>query len=128
MINTVVLSGRLTADPELRKTQSGVSVCSFTIANDTGYGENKRTNFVNIVAWRKAAEIVCDYCGKGSMIGIEGQIQMRKYEDKEGKSHNAFEVVANNVHFMESKKSESNTISAPADGFAEVDDSSDHPF
>jgi single-strand DNA-binding protein len=105
MINLVVLMGRLTSDVELKTTTNGVSVCSFTVANDVGYGENKKTAFINVVAWRKTAEVVSKYFKKGSMISIEGFIQTRNYEDKNGNKRTAFEVVANNVHFMESKNS-----------------------
>ena len=107
MLNIVVLQGRLTADVELKTTPNGVSVCSFSVATDTGYGENKKTAFVNIVAWRKTAEFVSKYFGKGSMIALEGSIQTRQYEDRDGNKRTAFEVVANEVHFAESKKSES---------------------
>ena len=102
--NLVVLSGRLTADAELKTTQSGVSVCSFDIAVDSGYGDNKQTNFIRVVAWRKTAELIAKHFRKGSMIGIEGSIQTRKYQDKNGNNRTAFEVVANNVQFLESKK------------------------
>ena len=105
-INLVVLSGRLTAAPELKTTPNGVSVCSFDIAVDSGYGENKQTNFIKIIAWRGTAEFVTKYFNKGSMIGIEGSIQTRKYTDKNGNNRIMFEVVASNVHFLESKKTE----------------------
>ena len=106
MINLVVLQGRLTSDVELKTTQNGKSVCSFTIANDVGYGDNKKTSFINVIAWRNTAEFVSKYFKKGSPISIEGSIQTRNYEDKNGNKRTAFEVVANNVHFGESKKSE----------------------
>lgn len=102
-INLVVLSGRLTADVELKATLNGVSVCSFNIASDSGYGEKKQTNFIKIVAWRNTAEFISKYFRKGSMIGIEGSIQTRKYTDKDGNNRTAFEVVANQAHFLESK-------------------------
>ena len=106
MFNTVILSGRLTANPELKATPNGVSVCSFTIAVDKRYkqGEEKQADFINIVAWRNVAEVVSKYFSKGSMIGIEGSIQTRKYTDKDGNNRTAFEILANNVHFMESKR------------------------
>ena len=106
MFNTVILSGRLTANPELKATPNGVSVCSFTIAVDKRYkqGEEKQADFINIVAWRNVAEIVSKYFSKGSMIGIEGSIQTRKYTDKDGNNRTAFEILANNVQFMESKR------------------------
>ena len=109
MFNLVVLTGRLTSDAELKVTPSGVSVTSFTIAVDRKgkSGEDKQTDFINIVAWRQTAEFVTKYFQKGSMIGIEGSIQTRKYTDKDGNNRTAFEVVASNVQFMESKKTDS---------------------
>ena len=106
MFNLVVLTGRLTADPELKTTQSGISVTSFSIAVDRRYrvGEERQTDFINVVAWRQQAEFVAKYFKKGNMIGIEGSIQTRKYTDKNGNNRTAFEVVANNVQFVETKR------------------------
>ena len=104
MFNLVVLTGRLTADAELKTTPNGVSVCTFTIANEVGYGENKKTAFINVVAWRQTAEFVSKHFKKGSMMGIEGSIQTRKYQDRDGNNRTAFEVVAKEVQFVESKK------------------------
>lgn len=104
MFNLVVLTGRLTSDPELKTTPSGKNVTNFTIANDAGYGENKKTNFITVVAWQKTAEFVTKYFRKGSMIGIEGEIQTRKYEDKNGNKRMAFEVKANDIQFVDTKK------------------------
>ena len=140
MFNLVVLSGRLTADPELKYTQNNVPVCSFTIAVDRRHkqGEERQADFVNIVAWRSTAEFISKYFSKGSMIGIEGSIQTRRYQDKDGKNRTAFEVVANNVQFMDSKRSESNGENLPSqnqnfsqgenNGFTEVDTDGDLPF
>lgn len=113
MFNIIVLSGRLTDDPELKSTNSGLSVCNFTVANDVGYGDNKKTNFVNVTCWRGKAEFVCKHFKKGNMIGIEGQLQVRKYQDNDGKDRYSTEVVANNIQFME-KKQEQNQ---PSDAF-----------
>ena len=123
MFNLVVLTGRLTADPELKTTQSGISVTSFSIAVDRRYraGEEKQTDFINIVAWRQSAEFVAKYFKKGSLIGIEGSIKTRKYTDKNGNSRTAFEVVANNVQFVESKRDSAvspSGDSAPAASFS----------
>ena len=109
MFNLAVLSGRLTADPEMKTTQNGNSVCSFTIAVDRRHkqGEERQADFINIVAWRQNAEFVSKYFSKGSMIGIEGSIQTRKYTDKDGNNRTAFEIIANNVHFIDSKRSQS---------------------
>ena len=129
--NLVVLTGRITADTELKTTPNGVSVCTFSIAVDRGYGENKQTDFINIVAWRQTAEFVSKYFSKGSMIGIEGSIQTRKYQDKNGNTRTAFEVVANNVQFIEGKKTEADPLKQVAvkvEEFAEVDDNTDLPF
>ena len=106
MFNLVVLTGRLTADPELKTTSNGTSVVSFSIAVDRRYrsGEERQTDFINIVAWRTSAEFICKYFKKGNLIGIEGSIQTRRYQDKNGNNRTAFEVVANNVQFVESKR------------------------
>ena len=123
MFNLVVLTGRLTADPELKTTQSGISVTSFSIAVDRRYraGEEKQTDFINIVAWRQSAEFVAKYFKKGNMIGIEGSIQTRKYTDKNGNNRTAFEVVANNVQFVETKRDSAPSAvedNAPAASFS----------
>ena len=106
MFNLVVLTGRLTADPELKTTQSGLSVTSFSIAVDRRFrsGEERQTDFINIVAWRQQAEFVAKYFKKGNLIGIEGSIQTRKYTDKDGNNRVVFEVLASNVQFVESKR------------------------
>ena len=110
MFNITILTGRIVADPELKTTNSGVPVCNFTIAVNRNYraGEEQQTDFINVVAWKQRAEFISKYFKKGSMIGIEGSIQTRKYQDKDGNNRTAFEVVANNVQFVEGKK-EGNT-------------------
>lgn len=114
MFNIVVLTGRLTADPELKTTQSGLSVTSFSIAVDRRSGEERLTDFINIVAWRQQAELVAKYFKKGNLIGIQGSIQTRKYTDKNGNNRTAFEVVANNIQFVESKRDSASAGNAPA--------------
>lgn len=106
MFNLVVLTGRLTADPELKTTPNGIPVTSFSIAVNRNYraGEEQQTDFINIVAWRQRAEFITKYFKKGSMIGIEGSIQTRRYQDKNGNNRTAFEVVVNNAQFVESKR------------------------
>jgi single stranded DNA-binding protein len=98
------------ADAELRTTQGDISVTSFCIANDTGYGDKKKANFIECVAWRKTAETVCKWFPKGTQIIVEGSIQTRSYTDKEGNKRKAFEVVASNVHFQSTKDSHNSKI------------------
>ena len=117
MLNRAILMGRLVADPELRQTQSGISVVSFTIAIDRNYSKDRerQADFIDIVAWRRTAEFVSNYISKGKMIIVEGSIQTRLYEDKQGNKRKAVEVVADNVQFGESKNASSNvSASAPA--------------
>ena len=106
MLNSVCLMGRLTADPELKSTQSGVSVCSFRIAVDRTYtpkGQEKQTDFINIVTWRSTAEFVSRYFRKGQLVAVQGSIQTSQYTDRDGNKRTAYEVVADNVFFAESK-------------------------
>ena len=105
MINKVILMGRLTRDPEMRHTNSGTPVTTFSIAIDNGYGDNKRTDFVNCLAWNKTAEFVTKYFAKGKMIIVIGRITTRSWETQDGKRAYATEVVANEVNFGESKTS-----------------------
>lgn len=105
MINKVILMGRLTRDPEMRHTNSGTPVTTFSIAIDNGYGDNKRTDFVNCIAWNKTAEFVTKYFTKGKMIIVIGRITTRSWETQDGKRAYATEVVANEVNFGESKTS-----------------------
>lgn len=124
--------GRLTADPELKTTNSGLSVTSFTVAVDRPYqkdGKEREADFINVVAWRKTAEFVTNYFSKGSMIAIQGRIQTRKYKDKNGNNRIAFEVVAENVSFCGGKGSGSTAKDSTKridDWQAESDD--DLPF
>lgn len=147
MLNKIFLQGRLVADPELRHTQSGLPVASFRIAVDRDYknqnGE-KETDFINIVAWRGTAEFVCRYFTKGRMMIVEGRLQIREYTDQNGNRRYATEVVANNVYFGDSKRSDDagtrnagqsgyNDYSQPAGyesgGFDELTDDDDElPF
>ena len=115
-MNKATLIGRLAADPELRQTGSGIAVTSFTIAVDRPYvkGSDRQTDWIDIVAWRNTAEFVCKYFQKGSPIIIEGSIQTRRYQDKNGNNRTAFEVVANNVQFVESKRDGVSGDAAPA--------------
>ncbi len=115
MINKAIIMGRLTRDPELRHTGSGTPVCSFTVAVDNGYGENRQADFINCVAWNKTAEFVSKYFTKGRMIIVIGRIATRTWEGQDGKKNYVTEVVANEVSFGESKRSqESGGYTAPA--------------
>ena len=113
MLNRIVLMGRLTRDPELRKTQSDTPVCSFSLAVDRDYkkdGEKKETDFIDIVAWRSTAEFVRNYFAKGRMAVVEGRLQIREWTDKEGGKRRSAEVVADNVYFGDSKPKNSLSI------------------
>ena len=106
MLNCAVLIGRLCSDPELRTTPNNVSVTSFRIAVDRSFvkqGEERQTDFLDIVCWRNTADFVCRYFKKGSMIAVQGSIQTRNYEDKQGNKRTAVEIVADNVSFCGSK-------------------------
>lgn len=102
MLNRVILMGRLVADPELKTTNTGISVTSFRIAVDRSYvkaGAERETDFFDIVAWRSSAEFVCRNFAKGSLIAIDGQLQSRQYQAKDGQNRTVIEVVADNVSF-----------------------------
>ena len=106
MLNVVAIMGRLVADPELRTTQQGTNVCTFRIACERSYtpkGQQRQADFVDIVAWGKTAEFICKFFQKGSMIAIDGSIQTRQYQDKQGNKRTAVEVVANNISFAGAK-------------------------
>ena len=158
MLNVVAIMGRLMADPELKTTQHGTSVCSFRIACDRNFarqGEQRQADFIDIVAWRAQAEFMCKYFQKGSLIAIEGSLQTRQYQDKNGSNRTAVEVVTSNVSFAGSKAADkpatasyeqqtihvweanaahSATHAAPAyeqgnmDDFATIPDDGDLPF
>lgn len=111
MLNHVTVIGRLTADPELRKTQSGVSVCSFTVAVDRDFvqkGEERQADFITVVAWRNTADFVCKFFSKGRMIAVDGSLQSRKWQDKNGQTRSAVEIQASSVYFADSGKRDGN--------------------
>lgn len=110
-MNKVILVGRLTRDPEVRYTQTGKAVASFSIAVNTGYGDNKRVDFVPIVVWDKLAEICGNNLNKGRNVLIEGRLQISEYE-KDGQKRRTTEVVASNVEFLDHKDSGSGQSSA----------------
>ncbi len=111
MLNSITLMGRLTRDPELRSTTSGTPVASFTIAVDRDFASKesgeRQTDFIDIVAWRQTGEFVSKYFQKGSMAIIQGRLQIREWQDKEGNKRRSAEVVAENVYFGESKRRDS---------------------
>ena len=118
MINRVVLVGRLTRDPELRKTQSGTSVCSFTMAVGRRVSTQGQpdADFINCVAWNKTADLMTQYLHKGSLIGLEGRIQTRSYDNQQGQRVYVTEVVAESVQFLEPKNAQSG-YSAPSQDY-----------
>ena len=134
MLNHIDIMGRLTRDPEMRRTGSGVAVTSFTLAVDRDFGQNgeKETDFIDVTAWRNTAEFVSKYFTKGRMAVVSGRLQIRKWKDKDGNDRRSAEVVADNVYFGDSKKEESSSYgtqnfsaapaSAPASDFAMLDD------
>lgn len=120
MLNTAVLMGRLTADPELRHTPNNLAVTSFTLAVDRSYvksGAERQTDFIDVVAWRSTAEFVCRYFHKGQLVAVQGSIQTRSYTDREGIKRKAFEIVADNVHFAESKRDNYGNSAQNAGGY-----------
>ena len=146
MLNVIAIIGRMVKDPELKTTNSGKSVCSFRIANDSGYkdasGQNQ-TNWLDVTAWGKTAEFVCKYFPKGSLIAIDGRLQTRQYQDKNGQNRTAVEIVAQNVSFCGSKESTSpapqnaaqrpaapsqRTQGEPDADYALIEDDGDLPF
>lgn len=136
MINNVTLMGRICNEIETRTTTTGKSVCNFRIAVDRAFSKNKETDFITIVAFESTADFCSRYFSKGSMIGIQGRIQTRNYEDNNGNKRTAFEVVAKEVSFC-GGKNETSPASAPAtvptytpapDDFEEIPDDADLPF
>ena len=121
-MNKVILMGRLTSDPELRYTPNDTAVTSFTLAVERSYvksGTDRQVDFIDVVVWRQTAEFVCKYFSKGRMMAVTGSIQTRNYEDKQGNKRKAFEIVANDVSFADSKRDSSGSApgsydSAPA--------------
>nr|DAE80945.1 MAG TPA: Single strand binding protein [Bacteriophage sp.] len=134
MLNKIIIMGRLTRDPEMRHTQTGTSVASLTLACDRDFkpqnGE-KETDFVDVVVWDKTAEFAANYFTKGRMAIVEGRLQVRGWQDKDGNKRKTTEVVADRMYFGDSKqeiKPDSKKQPAPADDFAEIEDEGDLPF
>lgn len=155
MLNVVAIVGRLVADPELRTTPAGYSVCSFRIACDRSYaqqGQERQADFIDVVAWRQSAEFVSKYFKKGGLIAVEGRLQTRQYRDKQGSNRTAVEVVANNISFAGAKRQDGQSVPSyeqqtkaaqnasqpyftdgrpdaiPPDDFAVISDNDDLPF
>ena len=126
MLNTVTIMGRLTKDPEIRTTPSGTPVTNFSIACDRDFvsnGGNRETDFFDVVAWRGTAQFVGKHFTKGRMAVVEGRLQVRTWKDNDGNNRRAVEIVAENIYFGDSKKTEA------ADAFIEIeDDDGDFPF
>ena len=127
MLNSVIIMGRLTADPELRTTTNGLSVTSFTVAVDRNYksGDERQTDFISVVAWRGTADFVTRFFKKGQMIAVQGSLQVSNYEDKNGNKRTNYDVVADNVSFCGSKSESGNfgarQESAPAVSYQSAD-------
>lgn len=133
MLNTITIHGRLTADPELRQTQSGVSVCNFTVAVDRSYskGEDKITDFFTVVCWRGLADMVSKYFGKGKEIIVWGEMQSRRWQDNDGNNRISWEIQANGVDFCGSKGDTSHSAGSgvETEAFSVVnDEENDLPF
>lgn len=110
MLNHIVIMGRLTRDPDLRCTQTGVNVASFTVAVERDYADpsrNRETDFIDCVAWRQTGEFVHNYFRKGQMIVVEGRLQSRKWQDREGNNRTAWEILVDHSYFGESKRENS---------------------
>ena len=134
MLNKIILQGRLTAEPDLRQTTSGVFVCSFTVAVDRDFKDKngeKQTDFIYVVAWRNTAEFISKWFHKGSLILVDGSLQSRKYEDKSGQKRTTFDVVANAVYFGGDKRDNVSQFPQEAPKSVDVEpdlDSDDLPF
>ena len=125
MLNRIIIMGRLTRDPELRRTQTGTPVASFSLAVDRDFKDKstgeRSTDFIDVVAWRQTGEFVSRYFTKGRMAVVEGRLQMRDWTDKDGNKRRSAEVVADNVYFGDSRRDGDGGYSAPAYGSAPSD-------
>jgi len=130
-MNRIVLIGRLTKDPELRYTQSGVGVASFTLAVDRqfkGKDGQKETDFINIVAWRGLGENCANYLAKGKLAGVDGRLQIRNYETKDGQKRTIAEVVADDVQFLSPKSDSANNAPTQREPGEDVDNAAEDVF
>ena len=134
MLNHIVIMGRLTRDPELRRTGSGIAVASFSLAVDRDFapkdGGNRETDFIDCVAWRQTGEFVSKYFTKGRMAVVSGRLQIRQWTDKDGNNRRSAEIVADNVYFGDSKRDGQNaSAAAPASAeFTQLPDTTPVPF
>lgn len=134
MLNKIVIQGRLTKDPELRRTQSGTAVASATVAVDRDFKNqdgSRDTDFIPIVAWKGTGEMLAKYFSKGRMIVVEGRLQLRDWTDKEGNKRRTAEIVADSVYFGDSKRDGGDNpgyAPAPSGDFAEIEDDGNLPF
>lgn len=135
MLNCAIIMGRLTDSPELKTTPNGVSVTSFRVAVDRNFvrqGEERQADFIDVVAWRKTAEFVCGHFRKGSMIAVQGSIQSRNYEDRNGQKRTVIEIVAENVSFCGDKQAPQSVDGdkpvQTASMTASINDDDDLPF
>ncbi len=131
-LNRICLMGRIGRDLELKKTNSGVSVVSFPLAVNRN-GKEVGTDWIDCVAWRATAEALCNYAGRGRMIGVEGRLQMRDWTDKDGNKRRNAEIIADNIYFGDSKRTDATepqfAAESAAGGFSEVcEDESELPF
>lgn len=130
-MNVSAIVGRLTKEPELKQTQSGAKVCEFTVAVNRAYvkqGEERKADFFNCVAWRQQAEFVSKYFHKGGYIAVDGRMESRRYEDKNGVNHTVWELIADNVNFCESKKEMPVERTTTPPVYYEVPDEEEMPF
>ena len=133
MLNRIIVMGRMTRDPELRRTNSGTAVASFTVAVDRDFKDKstgeRSTDFIDVVAWRQTGEFVSRYFTKGRMAVVEGRLQIRDWTDKDGNKRRSAEIVADSVYFGDSKRDGGETAqSEPQGGFSEIEDAGDFPF
>lgn len=133
MLNKIIIMGRMTRDPELRRTNSGAAVTSFTLAVDRDFKGEQETDFIDCVAWRNTAEFVSKYFSKGRMAIVEGKLQIRDWTDKDGRKRKSAEVIADSVYFGDSKReATSNTYSdnepVAVPGYSIIEDDGNLPF
>ena len=137
MLNHIDIMGRLTRDPELRRTQSGTAVASFTLAVSRDFSDKDKTDFIDVVAWKSTAEFVSKYFSKGRTAVVSGRLQMRDWTDKEGNKRRSAEVIAENIYFGDSKRETllSNTDNSDVadtsygySDFEEINNEDDLPF